>query len=148
MQITLSISQTAVYAAVDMHAAYTGAKMDADPGAFARIATTQADREMLARFWDEAASQFSQALRKSISHQSTIGTLYQVVLEVSASFDEMLVSTMQSALFDYFTAAITTRWFAVSNREQVPDFAATAATLLGQLQRNSLAKKAPSRPVY
>ncbi len=144
MTLTLTVSLAQVIEDVGRTAAYAGAKNDD----YTRLSTTEADKAQLSHLISQAAGAVSTALKRHIASEALTETNYQIVLEVSASFDPALKASMQSSLANYMAMAVTARWLALSNRDEADDYAAVAATLITELQRYAASKRRPSRPTY
>ena len=63
MEVTLTISKESVYDEVAKTTEYTGAKMD-DEHAYEVISTTEEDKTMLERFWNECKNMVCNSLKK------------------------------------------------------------------------------------
>ena len=63
MEITLKVNKEAVYDEVAKTTEYTGAKMD-DEHAYEVISTTDEDKAMLERFWNECKNMVCNSLKK------------------------------------------------------------------------------------
>ena len=94
--IELKINKARVYDEVAKTTSYTGVKMQGDESAYDRIFTTDADREMLERFWVEACNGATEQFKpflvsvtdQPMSHGVELDKDYEVKLELSSSFDE------------------------------------------------------------
>lgn len=148
MEITLTVSQSAVYKEVAQTTDYTGKKMDEDPKAYDRITTTDQDEAELGRFWDECRAAVAQSLVRLVESEEMNDDTYTLKLNVSAAFDTALQPSMQLSLFSYFVQAITARWYIYANKEEAADFGKRAAELLEDVRRKAFYKKKPTRPTY
>ena len=119
----LKIKKEDVYNEVAKTTSYTGAKME-DDAAYERIFTTAEDKTMLERF------------------------TYTLTLELSASFDDSLLESMERSLFSFFVMNITAKWYTFTNKNEATDYAAGAATNLEDIMRKAFFKKKPRRPTY
>lgn len=63
MEVTLTICKESVYDEVAKTTEYTGAKMD-DEHAYEVISTTEEDKTMLERFWNECKNMVCNSLKK------------------------------------------------------------------------------------
>lgn len=146
--ITLSVSKSAVLDEVAKTTAYTGGKMAEGSGAYNRIFTTDADQEMLERFWTESQASVCETLKKFLQDETEADGTYTIELGLSASFDEQLTKSMQKELFSFFVMNITAKWFTFSNKGEAGDYASAASTLLLSVHKKALYKKKPTRPTY
>lgn len=130
--------------------AYTGAKMQDDENAIARIPTIDEDESHLQRFWEECRSEICQELIGIVSDEQmdTNNEKYELKLNVSQSFDTTLTAGMQLSLFSYFVHAITAKWYVYTNKQDAGAYADKAAILLDDIHRKAIHKKHPVRPTY
>lgn len=147
-EYTLTLQKDAVYEEVAKTTSYTGSKIDNDPNAYERIFTTDEDREMLERFWNESKNTICNSLKKFlVSEEETDGT-YTLTLEFSSSFNDNLLASMERSLFSFFVRSITSKWYAFTNKEETADYSASAASDLDDILRKAYYKKKPTRPTY
>ena len=143
----LSVKKEDVYNEVAKTTSYTGAKMD-DDAAYDRIFTTEDDKAMLERFWNESKNAIAGSLKKFLASETETGATYTLTLELSASFDESLLKSMERSLFSFFVMNITAKWYTFTNKEEATDYAAGAATDVEDIMRKAFFKKKPRRPMY
>ena len=148
MEITLSVSQSAVLNEVAQTTSYTGAKMDDDENAYERISTVDEDQSELSRFWDESRAEVAQTFIRMLSSEGMDGDTYSLVLNVSVSFDDALLPSMQLGLFSYFVQSITAKWYVYANKKEAGDFANVGKGILDEVKQKALYKKRPVRPTY
>lgn len=143
----LSVKKEDVYDEVAKTTSYTGAKMD-DDAAYDRIFTTEEDKAMLERFWNESKNAIAGNLKKFLVSETETDATYTLTLELSASFDESLLKSMERSLFSFFVMNITAKWYTFTNKEEATDYAAGAATNVEDIMRKAFFKKKPRRPTY
>lgn len=149
MEITLSISREDVMREVAVTTAYTGAKMDDDENALHRISTVDEDKTHLERFWEECRADISQELIGLVTFEGMVKkTQYELRLDVSRSFDEALLPSMNLSLFSYFVQGIAAKWYVYTNKKEAGEYADKASTLLDDIHRKAVYKKRPTRPTY
>lgn len=149
MEITLSISKEDVMREVAVTTAYTGAKMDDDESALHRISTVDEDKTHLERFWEECRADVSQELIGLVRFEGMVKTTqYELRLDVSRSFDEALLPSMNLSLFSYFVQGIAAKWYVYTNKKEAGEYADKASTLLDDIHRKAVYKKRPTRPTY
>lgn len=147
IEVTLTIDKESVYEEVAQTTSYTGAKMD-DEDAYERIFTTDDDKSMLERFWNESKNAIANSLKRILlNEQETDGT-YSLQLGLSSSFDEALTESMQRSLFSFFVMNITAKWYTFTNKQEATGYASEAATYIDDIMRKAFFKKKPSRPTY
>lgn len=61
--VVFKVSINEVYQEVAKTTSYTGAKMDTDENAYDRIFTTDEDKTMLERFWNESKNMIAGSLK-------------------------------------------------------------------------------------
>lgn len=148
MSIELSVKKSEVLEEVAKTSAYSGSKMTEDEGAYERIFTTDADREMLERFWRESQVAVCEAMKKFLVDEEETDDNYTVSLELSKSFDDVLQGSMEKELFSFFVMNITAKWFAFTNKKEAGDYGTAAQELLVGIRKKALYKKRPTRPTY
>lgn len=148
MEVTLTISKESVYDEVAKTTEYTGAKMD-DEHAYEVISTTEEDKTMLERFWNECKNMVCNSLKKVlVSENETEEGAYELTLGLSSAFDESLTESMQRSLFSFFVMNITTKWYTFANKSEATGYATEAATYIEDIMRKAFYKKRPTRPTY
>ncbi len=148
MEITLTINQKSVLNEVAQTTSYTGAKMDDDANAYERISTVNEDQGELQRFWDESRAEVAQTFIRMLVSESMEGDTYALKLNVSASFDEALLPSMQLGLFSYFVQSIAAKWYVFTNKKEAGEFADVGKGLLDEVREKAFYKKKPTRPTY
>lgn len=76
MEVTLSLSRSAVFNEVARSSSYTGAKMPGDADAYARIPTVDEDEDELCRFWDESRAEVCRPLRRTTQREHNADRCY------------------------------------------------------------------------
>jgi len=150
MDITLSIKQSDVFNEVAQTTGYTGAKMDGDTNAYKRISIVDEDRNELKRFWDESRAEVAQTFIRMLTSEG-MGEdedTYNLVLNVSVSFDTALLPSMQLGLFSYFVQNIAGKWYVFTNKKEAGDFADRGSAILEEVKEKAFFKKKPVRPTY
>lgn len=145
--IVLTVNKEKVYEEVAQTTSYTGAKMD-DEHAYERIFTTDEDKSMLERFWNESKNTVCNSLKKILLSEIEASGEYQLSLGVSSSFDEALTESMNRSLFSFFVMSITAKWYTFTNKEEATGYAMEAAIYMEDVMRKAFFKKRPIRPTY
>ena len=145
--ITLIVNKESVYEEIAQTTSYTGAKMS-DDSAYDLIFTTDEDKSMLERFWNESKNTVCNSLKKELIVEVEKDGKYELSLGLSNSFDENLMESMQRSLFSFFVMNITSKWYTFTNKEEATPYAAEAATYMEDVMRKALFKKKPMRPTY
>lgn len=147
IDITLTVNKEKVYEEVAQTTSYTGAKME-DEHAYDRIFTTDEDKSMLERFWNESKNTVCNSLKKILLNEIEASGEYQLSLGVSSSFDEALTGSMNRSLFSFFVMSITAKWYTFTNKEEATGYATEAAIYMEDVMRKAFFKKRPIRPTY
>lgn len=148
MEITLRINKEDVYEEVARTTEYTGAKMD-DEHAYEVISTTEEDKAVLDRFWNECKNTVANSLKKVlVSEIETEKGEYALTLGLSAAFDESLTESMRRSLYSFFVMSITAKWYTFTNKSEATGYAAEAATYIEDIMRKAFFKRRPTRPTY
>lgn len=151
--IQLTVSKSNVFNEVAKTTAYVGKKMPGEENVYERISTTDADREMLERFWNEAAATASAALRHDLANTGTLPVEhgvdlsrdYSIALGLAVGFNDALVDTMQATLYSYFVNSILSKWFMIANKEEAASYATAAAGMLDDVVRMTYQRRRPTR---
>lgn len=147
MEITLKVNKETVYDEVAKTTEYTGAKMD-DEHAYEVISTTDEDKAMLERFWDECKNMVCNSLKKVLVSEVEAEGEYSLTLGLSTAFEESLTESMQRSLFSFFVMNITAKWYTFANKSEATGYATEAATYIEDIMRKAFFKKKPTRPTY
>lgn len=146
--VVFKVAKSKVYEEVDKTTSYTGAKMENDKDAYDRIFTTDEDRSILDRFWNESKNMIAGSLKRLIGTEQEQGDEYTLELEVSNSFDGSLMESMQRSLFSFFVMNIVSKWYTFTNKKEAESYAVSAATNMEDVMRKAYYKKKPVRPTY
>ena len=127
MDVTLSVTKSAVMNEVAKQTSYIGMKITTADGsnAYDQVFTTNDDYAMLERYWRETVDAVTGNLRKFIKTVSAMPEaqsvdeteVFEVVLSMPARYDDNQTGTVNTALFSYFTHLITSKWLAVAYRD-------------------------------
>lgn len=147
MEVTLKINKETVYDEVAKTTEYTGAKMD-DEHAYETISTTEEDKTMLERFWNECKNMVCNSLKRVLVSEVEAEGEYSLTLGLSAAFDESLTESMERSLFSFFVMNITAKWYTFANKSEATGYATEAATYIEDIMRKAYHKKKPTRPTY
>lgn len=147
MDITLTVDKEEVYEEVSQTTSYTGAKMD-DEHAYERIFTTEEDKTMLERFWNECKNTLCNSLKKVLVSENETEGKWELTLGVSTAFDDSLTASMERSLFSFFVMNITAKWYTFTNKSEATGYATEAATYIDDIMRKAFYKKKPTRPTY
>lgn len=136
-EIELTILKSDVYEEVAKTTSYIGAKMP--EGSYETVFTTDDDRLMLERFWNEAYSDATLALNRYLYSQNGnvpgTGTNpnadFHIILQVSSRYNDALNDSLKSSLYSFLVNSITSKWLGFINAEGSSAYKAMAdASLL------------------
>lgn len=156
IEITIKAIKADVLNEVARTTAYEGKKAS-DEGAYERIFTTEEDRSMLQRFWDEAASSMTESLKRFVTSVDdsyttsddggTSETLpaYVANLALSSSYDTALTSSVETSLFSYFVNAIVSKWNNFVKKDGVQRYEEEANNNMTDILSKIFYKKRPTR---
>lgn len=155
MDITLSISKSAVMNEVAKQTSYIGAKITTQDGsnAYEQIFTTNDDYAMLERYWREAVNATTGNLRRFIKTVSDIPDsssvvteeVFELVLKMPSRYDDSQTGTIQASLFSYFVNFITSKWLAVTHEEKAEYFEKYSSASMREILNKIFYKKPASR---
>lgn len=147
MELRFTVNKDEVYEEVSKTTAYTGSKME-DTEAYERIFTTDEDKTMLERFWNESKNTVCNSLKKVLSSEVEVSDKWVLSLSVSTAFDESLTASMERSLFSFMVMNITAKWYTFTNKEEATGYASEAASYIEDMMRKAYYKKKPTRPTY
>ena len=157
IEITIKAIKADVLNEVARTTAYEGKKAS-DEGAYERIFTTEEDRSMLQRFWDEAASSMTESLKRFVTSVDDSYTesgpdgakaaplpAYVANLALSSSYDTALTSSVEKSLFSYFVNAIVSKWNNFVKKDGVQRYEEEANNNMTDILSKLFYKKRPTR---
>lgn len=150
MDITLSIKKIDVYDEVAKTTSYVGLKqIDADEKMYERVFTTDADRDLLERFWKEACSAVTDEFKQFIvsSPLKTEEDAFTVDMSMPSSFDINLVSSVEQSLCTFFINTITAKWFSISSKTDAEHYQQEAIASGDEVRRKIFYRKKPTRVI-
>ena len=151
--VTFTVNKASVYTEVAKTTSYSGFKAAADGSLYEQIFTTDEDRLLLERFWNEAANAATELFKPFLSsvssaaqsHGVNLAANYTAKLSLSPSYDTTLNDSVQSSLFSYFVDFIVSRWYKFANKGEAEDFGAQALAMLEDVKSKIYHKKKPAR---
>ena len=130
-KILLKFNKNAIMEEVGMTSAYLGAKSGEEEGkSFLKIATIEADRDLLDRFWVEMTGRIADKLKNVIKSNSLSETDFEMELEVSGAYDESLTPSVERDLYASLVAWVTARWLRYTFPDRANEWEAEANSLL------------------
>lgn len=110
-QLQIRVARDRVYEEVSKTTSFDGAKKDAGDGIYERVMTTQDDRQMLARYFDEAAQAAETALSDIPMSNETTDGQWCVTLFLPDAFNLNAAQSINNDVFSYFCESIIGRWY-------------------------------------
>ena len=145
--LLLTVSREDVYSEVEKTTEYTGAKMmHADEGAHDRLAVTEADRELLSRFFDEAAGVATDECKRFVDEVTLDEAGYEARLSMSDSFDEHLSESIRTSLRNFFVAAVIAKWCKIVSSDAGAAYSADATAAMLDVRSKIFNRKRPQKP--
>lgn len=151
--INIQVSKQRVMDEVAKTTAYIGSKAvsEQDPGAYDRIATTDANREQLDRYWMEACSGASLLLdhwmvnvtSQVLTHHPELGNDYRATLSMPTNWPSQYQTTLHEALISYMVNYIVSKWLLITMPTLAEAYAALASGSAGQVAQILLTRKRP-----
>lgn len=151
--ITFKVNKMRVYNEVAKTTSYTGAKMTDDESAYGRILTSDEDRLMLERFWNEACNAATGTFRQFLvsvtssaeSHCMKLESNYEVTILPAGNYDTALNDSIQSSLYSFFVNYIVSRWYRFANKGEVEAYNTEASDMLEDVRMKLYHRKRPER---
>lgn len=147
MEITLTISQSAVLEEVANTTSYIGLKMD-DEAAMDRIPTVDEDKKMLTRFWSESRAEVAKMFIRILASEGMNEDNYVLTLNVTEHFNTALVPSMETGLFSFFVNNIVGLWCMYTNKAEAMDYMERGRALLEDVQEKGHYEKIHTRPMH
>ena len=145
--LLLTVSREDVYSEVEKTTEYTGAKMmHADEGAHDRLSVTEADRELLSRFFDEAAGVATDECKRFVDEVTLDEAGYEVRLSMSDSYDEHLSDSIRTSLRNFFVAAVIAKWCKIVGSDAGAAYSADATAAMLDVRSKIFNRKRPQKP--
>ena len=146
-ELLLTAKREDVYSEVEKTTEYTGAKMmHADEGAHDRLAVTEADRELLSRFFDEAAGVATDECKRFVDEVTLDEAGYEVRLSMSDSYDEHLSDSIRTSLRNFFVAAVIAKWCKIVGSDAGAAYSADATAAMLDVRSKIFNRKRPQKP--
>lgn len=149
----IQVSKARVMDEVAKATAYIGQKAvsQQDPDTYERIATTDANREELDRYWMEACSGASLLLdhwmvsvtTQLLTHHPELDNDYKAVIAMPTNWQSQYLTTLHESLISYMVNYIVSKWLLIVLPAQAEGYAAQASGASGQVSQLLLVRKRP-----
>lgn len=154
-EVRITVNKAQVYDEVAKTTSYAGLKAmtNEDTASYGRMFTTDEDRMMLERFWNETCDMVTDTLKPflssvsevRISHGVELARNYEITLQMGNSYDERLTESINNSVYSYFVQSITGKWFGFGDKEEVEPYLKGAAAFLTEALQKLYYKKKPVR---
>lgn len=145
-ELLLTAKRDDVYSEVEKTTEYTGAKMmHADNGAHDRLSVTEADRELLSRFFDEAAGVATNEYKRFVDEVRLDEAGYEARLSMSDSYDEHLSDSIRTSLRNFFVAAVIAKWCKIVGSDAGAAYSADATAAMLDVRSKIFNRKRPQK---
>lgn len=148
VNLSISITKNSIYEEVAKTTAYIGGKsLDANgKSLYDQVFVTDADKEMLEGFWDDAINDVSIALDSVLATETSVSGEEEVFgLRVSSLFKGSLVKTLETTAFSYVVNKIVAEWCLVVSKDKAEDYLSKANALLVKIDAILYMRKRPTR---
>ena len=146
-ELLLTAKREDVYSEVEKTTEYTGAKMmHTDEGAHDRLSVTEADRELLSRFFDEAAGVATDECKRFVDEVTLDEAGYEARLSMSDSYDEQLSDSIRTSLRNFFVAAVIAKWCKIVGSDAGAAYSADATAAMLDVRSKIFNRKRPQKP--
>lgn len=146
-ELLLTAKREDVYSEVEKTTEYTGAKMmHADEGAHDRLSATEADRDLLSRFFDEAAGVATDECKRFVDEVTLDEAGYEARLSMSDSYDEHLSDSIRTSLRNFFVAAVIAKWCKIVGSDAGGAYSADATAAMLDVRSKIFNRKRPQKP--
>ena len=148
VNLSISITKSSIYEEVAKTTAYIGGKsLDANgKSLYDQVFVTDADKEMLEGFWDDAINDVSIALDSVLATEMSVSGEEEVFgLRVSSLFKGSLVKTLETTAFSYVVNKIVAEWCLVVSKDKAEDYLSKANALLVKIDAILYMRKRPTR---
>lgn len=146
-EIKLKINKVDVYEEVAKTTAYIGGKTLDNNGKtmYDQVFVTDADREMLERFWQGAIDGLSVVLGSVLMGTTVDDETALLRLKMTDNFPMVLEGSLKSTAIDYVENQILAEWCAVSAKGEVEKYSNEAGALLMQVNNLIHKRMRPTR---
>lgn len=147
-ELLLTAKREDVYSEVEKTTEYTGAKMllGGDGVAHERVSATEADRELLCRFFDEAAGVATDECKRFVDEVTLDESGYEARLSMSDSYDEHLSDSIRTSLRSFFVAAVIAKWCKIVDSDAGAGYSADATAAMLDVRIKIFNRKRPQKP--
>lgn len=133
--VYIEISRADVYEEVKKTTSYASSKVQGDSSAYERTFVKDADEEMLERFFHEACTTVTNALKAFVTEDALTSYGYNVTLTMPETYNEQLTSSLEKSIESYLELSILVSWYLMAQPDKVETTAASATAMLDDIRR-------------
>ena len=141
--IDIYISKADVYEEVAKTTAYTGAKQATDEGGFDKVFLSDAETEMLDRYWNEVCTDISLRLSEWIVDVEPSSAT--ITLAVADGFNDALTDSLTQAITSYFVTTLLYKWYSIAMPTLAEGMVAESITHIKRVTELVNQRKRPTR---
>jgi hypothetical protein len=144
---TLTITKSDIYEEVAKTTAYIGGKnLDKNgKSLYDQVFVTEADLEMIDRFFNESLNLLINVLKRFILGDSVGDRLITFILEMPSRFDGNLINSISLSANSFIVNSIIGKWCEITANDKVKEYKDNAAALLLDIKDKTYYKKKPTR---
>lgn len=141
--MTLTVDKEEVYEVARMEVEYLGAKTDGAVS-YDDIALTEANNEILDKFWDEAKSGATEKLKQFVVLElPSDEDKYVVDVQTGRRYNEALTDGVQTSIKLYFVCMVVLKWLTLCKNDMSTVYANSAVAAMDDVLRKLYNRKAP-----
>ena len=142
--VQYTINKEKVLEEVARTSSYVGKTAVADGSAYEQVFTTDADRDLLDRYWREACGVVAEML-KPVVNSVWHGPDYVVIVRLPSAYNQEFTGIINSDLFSFVVNTILSKWFMMTAKEEAATYATLAEGALNDAKAKVYFKKKPTR---
>lgn len=151
--VTFTVNKANVYTEVAKTTSFLGIKKSSDGTLYEQIFTTDEDRLMLERFWNEAGNSMTELFKNFISsapdttqaHGIDLATNYSLTAQLPSNYDTNLNNSISSSMFSYFVNYIVSKWMKFLDKSEADSYGLEAVALMEDIKSKLFYRKRPTR---
>lgn len=148
-----TINKANVFTEVAKTTSFLGIKKSPDGSLYEQIFTTDDDRQMLERFWNESANVLTQLFKSFIvsvspttqAHGIDLSANYTVVLSLPSSYDDSLDGSISSSMFSFVVNYIVSKWLKFLDKDEAALYGQESLSMLEDIKSKIFFRKKPTR---
>ena len=143
--VIIFIEKEKIFSEVSINTAYTGCKGEDNPDFYNKVATVDADKELLSHFFFEICGKISELLKDLIQSSVLTDAGLSLTLLLSNSYDDSLTDSLTRDLISATVAGVCARWLELSAPQRRKEYETRAEKLLNSALSKLYHRKKPMR---